>query len=212
MMVIRWIVNDEYPEGTEATIQRKISDSLWEPLETGLSVDREGYGLYLYYVPRAGHAWTNQHERIKVITYDTNGHYDSDESDNDFTIEYLARKSGGGIDNMKPLPKEKPIPPYMAPLSSNYSDYLSVPLPNPFNPMTTFSFGIKNRGKVSLIIYDVKGEVVKTFYSNDYKSPGLYSEVWDGSNDKGIRVGSGVYFLRYNTGTFTETKKLILLR
>ncbi len=78
--------------------------------------------------------------------------------------------------------------------------------PNPFNPTTTFSFDVPVTGLVSLRIYDILGREVKSLI-NEVKSPGKYRIAWDAS-----RFASGVYLYRFRAGSFTETKKLILLK
>ncbi len=79
--------------------------------------------------------------------------------------------------------------------------------PNPFNPTTTISFYIPSRSLVSLKIFDILGRKVATIINNEILSAGNYSKQWNASH-----FSSGVYFYQLKAGTFTETKKLILLR
>ncbi len=89
--------------------------------------------------------------------------------------------------------------------------------PNPFNPTTTIKYTLPSVGDgkgtlpTTLKIYNVLGEVVRTLV-NGPKSPGVYYEVWDGSNDQGNQVASGIYFYRLTAGEFNETKKMVLLK
>ncbi len=78
--------------------------------------------------------------------------------------------------------------------------------PNPFNPETVLSFEIGDLGFVKLKIYDVLGQEVATLV-NEVRPAGAYTVKWNGSS-----TPSGVYFYRLQAGTFTETKKLVLLR
>jgi hypothetical protein len=78
--------------------------------------------------------------------------------------------------------------------------------PNPFNPSTTFSFDLPNRIFVSLNIFDVAGRDVSKIVSEEL-SAGEHTVVWNA-----INVPSGVYFYRMQAGSFTETRKLLLLR
>lgn len=78
--------------------------------------------------------------------------------------------------------------------------------PNPFNPATTISFTLPSRSFVSLKVFDGLGREVATIVSGEM-SAGSYSKQWDASG-----LPSGVYFYRLQAGSFTETKKLILLR
>jgi hypothetical protein len=78
--------------------------------------------------------------------------------------------------------------------------------PNPFNPTTTISFSLPSRSFVSLKIFDLLGKEVTTIVSGEMQE-GSYSRTWNAAN-----ISSGIYFYRLQAGTFTETKKLILLR
>jgi len=83
--------------------------------------------------------------------------------------------------------------------------------PNPFNPLTTIKFGIKKRCHVTLKVYDVSGRLVKVLI-DDFCEAGTYSRTWDGTNELGKKVASGVYFYRMETEEYSNTKKMVLLR
>jgi len=83
--------------------------------------------------------------------------------------------------------------------------------PNPFNPQTTIAFTIKDRGAVTLKVYNVNGELVRTL-ANETRAAGPYSLTWDGHNDAGQSVSSGVYFYKLVTNNFSQTKKMVLLK
>jgi hypothetical protein len=83
--------------------------------------------------------------------------------------------------------------------------------PNPFNPSTTIRFGMKAKGLVTVKIYDVAGRLVRTLVS-EVKEAGAYSAVWDGRNNLGAHVASGIYFYKMEAKGFGATKKLVLLR
>jgi photosystem II stability/assembly factor-like uncharacterized protein len=78
--------------------------------------------------------------------------------------------------------------------------------PNPFNPTTTISFTISSQSFVSLKIFDLAGREVATVVSEEMLA-GSYSKQWNSAN-----ISSGIYFYRLQAGTFTETRKLVLLR
>jgi arabinogalactan endo-1,4-beta-galactosidase len=88
---------------------------------------------------------------------------------------------------------------------------LSQNFPNPFNPTTTIYYSIPERNNVTLSIYDLLGQKIKTLV-NEVKESGSYSISWMGNDDIGNRVVSGVYFLRLISGGASSTKKMILLR
>jgi len=90
-------------------------------------------------------------------------------------------------------------------------DYLQQNYPNPFNPTTTINYSLKENSKVSLDIYNIKGQKVKQLIS-DHLSAGHHSIVWNGKDDKGKTVSSGIYFYKLKTENFEKTKKMILLK
>ncbi len=87
--------------------------------------------------------------------------------------------------------------------------------PNPFNPTTNINFSLKADSRVSLVIYNIRGQRVKTLV-NDNMQAGWHSIVWDGRDDNGKSVSSGVYFNGFDTssmdGDYTSVKKMILLK
>ncbi|HER43685.1 MAG TPA: T9SS type A sorting domain-containing protein, partial [Candidatus Eisenbacteria bacterium] len=89
--------------------------------------------------------------------------------------------------------------------------FLSQNWPNPFNPATTIKFGLKNRGHVSLRIFDAAGRLVAVLVDED-RPAGRYEASWNGSDARGARVASGVYFYRLAAGDFVQTRKMVLLR
>lgn len=92
-----------------------------------------------------------------------------------------------------------------------YRFYVEQNSPNPFNPVTTIFFGLAVEDHVELRIYDVAGRNVCTLV--DGKKPaGNYSVRWDGTDDRGRKVSSGVYFCRLESGSFREGRKLVLLK
>jgi len=83
--------------------------------------------------------------------------------------------------------------------------------PNPFNPVTNIVFDIVKAGRVRIDVFDASGRLVRTLL-DEYRGAGRHSVVWDGRNNAGSVVPSGIYFYRINTGEFTATRKMILLR
>jgi hypothetical protein len=88
---------------------------------------------------------------------------------------------------------------------------LSQNYPNPFNPQTTIAFSIKSRGAVSVKVYNVAGQLVRTLV-NENRAAGPHTVVWDGRNDSGSPVASGVYFYKLVANNFSQTKKMVLLK
>jgi hypothetical protein len=96
---------------------------------------------------------------------------------------------------------------------SNYRNSLGQNYPNPFNPVTRIEYSIKNRSQVTLRIYNVAGQLVRTLI-NEEQNPRAegYSVRWSGLNDSDRPVSSGVYFYKLTAGSFTQTRKMVLLK
>jgi hypothetical protein len=92
-------------------------------------------------------------------------------------------------------------------------NFLDNSFPNPFNPTTTVRYGIEDRSHVSLGVYSVAGQLVRTLV-DDVQSPRPegFTVEWDGLNNAGRPVASGVYFIRLVAGNFTQTRKAVLLK
>lgn len=83
--------------------------------------------------------------------------------------------------------------------------------PNPFNPTTTISFSLKNIDHVNLSIFNVKGEKIKTLANAKFKA-GNYQFNWNGQDNSGKKVSSGMYFYRLKTSSTVQTNKMLLLK
>jgi hypothetical protein len=85
--------------------------------------------------------------------------------------------------------------------------------PNPFHPTTTIRYSIQAKEFVSLKIYDVNGTLVRTLVGEMQSAQTEeYSVAWDGRNEFGNPVASGIYFCRLATGAFSQTRKMVVLR
>ena len=83
--------------------------------------------------------------------------------------------------------------------------------PNPFNPSTQIQYAIPAMARVKIVIYNLLGQRVRTFDLGE-QAPGRYTMTWDGKNEAGTVASSGVYFYRFETDKFKQTKKLMLIR
>jgi hypothetical protein len=83
--------------------------------------------------------------------------------------------------------------------------------PNPFNPRTSISFTVAEPGHVALRVYDLTGRLVRTL-ADEQRSPNEYQLYWDGRDDAGKQVGSGVYYYSLEIGQERQTKKMVLLK
>ncbi|NIV95767.1 T9SS type A sorting domain-containing protein [candidate division KSB1 bacterium] len=107
------------------------------------------------------------------------------------------------------LPPESEPEPEEPPLPNRFR--LSQNFPNPFNPGTEIRFELPVERHVNLTIYNVLGQNIKTLV-DEVKAAGSHSVTWDGTDDNGQPVPSGVYFYRFDAGIVSGTKKMILMR
>jgi hypothetical protein len=103
-----------------------------------------------------------------------------------------------------------PILPTEYAVSRNY--------PNPFNPATTIEYQIPEPGQVSLVIYNMLGQDIRTLLDGPIEA-GYHKAVWDGTNDVGSSVASGIYVYRFQASTsdgkfgdFLSVKKMVMLK
>ncbi|MFH0931466.1 MAG: FlgD immunoglobulin-like domain containing protein, partial [Candidatus Zixiibacteriota bacterium] len=104
-------------------------------------------------------------------------------------------------------------------LTSLPADFsLELNYPNPFNPSTTIPFSLKVQGSkfngpihTTLKIYNILGQLVKTLVDEE-KTPGRYTIIWDGKDNSGKEVASGIYFYQLRTKDYNTTRKMVLLR
>ncbi|MBT6907427.1 MAG: T9SS type A sorting domain-containing protein [Gemmatimonadetes bacterium] len=103
-----------------------------------------------------------------------------------------------------PAPVQIQTRPEAFALANNY--------PNPFNPATTIKYALPEASSVTLEIYNVVGQVVRTLVA-DHQNAGRYVVQWDATNESGHSLSSGIYFYRLEAGgEFLEVKKMLLLK
>lgn len=127
---------------------------------------------------------------VRVVAYDPVLLTGEDTSDSLFSIKIIT---GDGDD----------IPKLVFRLLQNY--------PNPFNPITRIRFSIGEASNVTLKVYDVSGRVIRVLVDEQLKAD-TYEVIWDGRDNRGKTVTSGIYFYRLSAGRFTKTRKMVLLR
>lgn len=89
--------------------------------------------------------------------------------------------------------------------------FLDQNYPNPFNPITRIRFGLREPSHVLLQVFDVRGTLVRTLASDHYQSD-TCTVIWDGTNERGELVSSGLYFYRLNVSGYALTRKMLLLK
>jgi hypothetical protein len=120
----------------------------------------------------------------------------------DGTIELVESQFSDANGALLSVQAAKVAPPTSYALHQNF--------PNPFNAGTVIPLALKNGGDWRITVYNVAGQVVKTFAGTD--EAGTINVRWDGRGDNGEAVASGMYFYRANAGDFTATKKMVLLK
>ena len=92
-----------------------------------------------------------------------------------------------------------------------FANRLEANMPNPFNPSTTIHYELAQSGRAALRVYDVSGKLVRTLVNREHQV-GPYETRWDGRDDRGLAVASGVYFYRLESGRYTQTRRMVLLK
>jgi hypothetical protein len=87
---------------------------------------------------------------------------------------------------------------------------LSQNYPNPFNPTTSFTLSLPEASDYAIRVFNVAGQLVRSF--DGRLEAGVHTITWEGNNDQGSKVASGVYFYRAEANGFTETRKMLMLK
>jgi hypothetical protein len=90
--------------------------------------------------------------------------------------------------------------------------FLDPAVPNPFNPTTTLRFGVAVAGPVEVVVYDTRGRRTRTLWRADHVEAGFRHVSWDGRDDHGQRVASGVYYAHMRTAGRAFTRRLTLVK
>ena len=116
-------------------------------------------------------------------------------------------KSGRAAGGMNDQPTDVLVPSPALPTAT----VLRPAMPNPFNPQTTLSFSLKDDAMVDLAVFSLRGERVRQLVS-ERKSTGDYSVVWNGRDQIGSALPSGVYLARLSAGGVVMTQRLVLVQ
>ena len=141
---------------------------------------------------------------------------DSDQPIDNRSMYYLSSSGWVAIPNVDIM-----VTAYVTdqPVSIKSEDNENIPLtfemkqnyPNPFNPNTVITYQIPQNEMVTLEVFNVLGQRVRTLV-NEIKDAGQYEITWDGKNNSGNQLSSGIYLYRINAGNFVKVMKMILLR
>lgn len=200
------VVTVIWPNGGEVLFIGHIYTILWEAsdnvgiVSTDIDYSTDGGNSWTGVVELEGNPeeynWTvpgppTSDGRIRVTCYDYAGNSGWDMSDSNFCPPDMAKIAVVGS-----IPKEFAV-------SQNY--------PNPFNPETFIEFSLPENCQVNLVVYNVRGQLVKTLVHGSMQA-GTYKVRWDGTDKSELRVASGVYFYRLVAGDKINTKKMILMK
>jgi hypothetical protein len=111
----------------------------------------------------------------------------------------------------RPQTQDAATQPPVATAPAHYVTGLSSIHPNPFNPETTVDFTLASSERVRIAIYDVQGALVRRLVDETMPT-GSHQARWNGVDDRGRSVASGVYFVRMIAGSYTEVRKIVMLK
>ena len=97
----------------------------------------------------------------------------------------------------------------LKPMPTDYA--LEQNVPNPFNPSTTIEYRLPEAGDVQLVIYNLLGQEIRTLVQETMDA-GFHSVVWDGTDEFGKQVASGIYIYRMSVGDITKVQRMMLLK
>ena len=138
----------------------------------------------------------------------------------DSVVEFVIRKKSGTLGTLgylelcqaEPRGKGGPQSSELSDLSLPKAFSLGAGYPNPMTSEARIEYALPKASPVELTVYNISGQVVRRLASESSQAPGRYTVRWDGKNDQGHRVPGGVYFYRLSAGSFTETKKMVVVR
>jgi hypothetical protein len=177
--------------------------------------DTEGYEYTFSYLYTAGQAKAQQY-KYGINSLDNEAGFGENR---DFVVDdtnptYVMEADCFGsqnTDETMPFPQDCG-PVSIASLPGTPTSYaLSQNYPNPFNPTTSINFTLPEASNVALTIYNALGQEVRTL-KTDYLSAGNYSVTWDGLDNSGNMITSGVYIYTMTAGNHNFSKKMLMLK
>lgn len=186
-------------EGIDTCIRdntNKVVNAWWISFGTPLAAGKHLIATAYF---TTGPAWT-EGVVVDTLTYATNGHLNFTDENTQEIVPHYGPK--GQLD-VRDVRNPSSVPTEYS-LLQNY--------PNPFNAETVIKFGLKKPSDVSVEVYNILGQRVKTLINNEKMTAGVKEVTWNGRDDKGNDVASGIYFYRLKTAEFTDIKKMVLLK
>ncbi|HCN25245.1 MAG TPA: hypothetical protein DIS65_07780, partial [Candidatus Marinimicrobia bacterium] len=185
-------------------VQVQSRDGLWIDISDELS------NLFSISLNRAWEGLNIQEWNMGLTNTNSNfnsivlGQIDASQEDNhEFIVMYeIIGLDGSVLSSGTKTIHYIPVPGEFA-LHQNY--------PNPFNPVTTINYDLAKDGHVSIVVYDLLGREIKTLV-NEVQNAGYDSIRWDGTDNLGKTLASGMYFYQMYTGDFILVRKMVLLK
>ena len=149
-----------------------------------------------------------------TVVVNNSGHIRVSVSPEALTVDYIraylpGAGSNGSIGHSYTISSTSSTEPNNPQLISSFELYQNYP--NPFNPSTTIRYGLPEEANVSLVIYDVRSQVVQTLES-EHQSAGWYDVVWNGQTADGRTISTGIYFARLVAGEYSQVVKMLYLK
>ncbi len=166
--------------------------SSWTPLERVVDIDNAWREVSF---DLSGVATLTDQMQVRFRACDLNTAGLIEAGIDDFSLEVFVPQIVGAPD--------APAIPLRTALSQNR--------PNPFNPVTRIQFDLAEAARARITIFDAAGRAVRTLVDANL-APGSYQRIWDGRDDEGRSVGSGVYFYRLEAGAHKESRSMTVLR
>jgi hypothetical protein len=178
----------------------------WTDPQTNYELD--GFKLY-----RKSSSDEEFGDPIQTFDSETHTYVDHDMEPGDYTYAITAFYTNGMESNKvlsdvtvesagAEMPENLAIPKYYS-LGQNY--------PNPFNPTTEINYAVPKTCDVSLRIYNLQGQLIRTLV-NEKQDASYYSVTWNGKDDSGNRVNSGVYLYKLDAESYSAIKRMVLLK
>ncbi|RLA17318.1 MAG: hypothetical protein DRQ56_09360, partial [Gammaproteobacteria bacterium] len=137
-------------------------------------------------------------------------HFRTQDADLDCTNgEIVLKGETYGGQQIRGVVSFRPTPPHLLHGIQNLG---SRAQPNPFNPQTTIAFDLSERTQVSIRVYDIAGRLVRTIRNQEIYVAGQHQVNWYGRDDQGHTVAAGIYFYRFEAGSYSETKRMTLVK
>ncbi|MEW6411618.1 MAG: S8 family serine peptidase [Candidatus Zixiibacteriota bacterium] len=183
------LMNGETKTGFDAT-------QLYDLISATTSMSSASAGGDMMFASSSGPFIIDQQKSINVVVALVSGHSMIQLYENVRRAQSIYELSSSLAGDDSSLPRSMKL----------YQNY-----PNPFNPTTRIAFSLSEAGETSLEIFNVIGQKVRSLHSG-HLTAGLHQFEWDGTDEYGHRVASGVYFYRLESHSATDTRKMVLIK